>query len=53
MITLRYIGKMDVPNYPKDTRMWNLIEPELPGYDYGKGHKPTFTLEGLKQRGLI
>ena len=35
-----------------DGRMWNLLEPKLPGYTYDGGF-PTFTLTGLKERGLI
>lgn len=35
-----------------DLRMWDLIEPRLPRYDYSHGY-PTFTVEGLKQRGIL
>jgi hypothetical protein len=41
--------------YGIDARMWNLVEPKLPGYKYDGG-LPTFTKEGLKDlatRGLI
>lgn len=52
MLKLSYIGKMEIPGYPKDTRMWNVVEPELPGYNYKYGY-PTFTLAGLVEQGLL
>lgn len=35
-----------------DLRMWDLIEPRLPNYNYTDGY-PTFTLEGLRQVGVL
>lgn len=35
-----------------DLRMWDLIEPHLPGYEYTLGY-PTFTIEGLKKVGVL
>jgi hypothetical protein len=32
--------------------MYNLVSPQLPGYTYDLG-LPTFTLAGLRERGLI
>lgn len=52
-IKLKYIGKMEwTKEYRIDSRMWDLIEPRLKGYDYKSGY-PTFTIEGLKEKGLI
>lgn len=39
--------------YGVDGRMWNVVSPRLPGYDYSAGGQPTFTIEGLKERGII
>lgn len=50
MLRLTYIGKMETGDV--DSRMWNVVEPELMGYNYKYGY-PTLTLEGLKERGLI
>ena len=36
-----------------DTRMWNVIEPKLPGYGNGLGSVPTLGLAGLRENGLI
>jgi hypothetical protein len=33
--------------------MWNVKEPKLKGYDYSSGGLPTFTTQGLKEKGLI
>jgi hypothetical protein len=53
-LKLQYLGKMKWSEaYNIDSRMWNVLSPKLPGYTYdGKGW-PTFTLTGLKERGLI
>ncbi len=32
--------------------LWNLISPKLKGYTYDGGY-PTFSIDGLKERGLI
>lgn len=54
MLKLQYIGKMLwAEQYGIDSRMWNVVSPKLPAYDYSTGGLPTFTMEGLKQRGLI
>lgn len=36
-----------------DLRLWDLIEPKLPGYQYDGTGYPTFTITGLKQHGII
>ena len=54
MLKLQYIGKMKwADKYGIDSRMWNVVSPRLPEYDYSSGGLPTLTTEGLKQRGLI
>lgn len=54
MIKLKYKGQMEwSKKYGIDSRMWDVIEPVLPEYDYTSGGYPTFTVEGLKERGLI
>lgn len=50
-IKLTYIGRL-CPEIPESPRMWNVIEPELPGYDYSRGY-PTLGLQALKELGLI
>lgn len=38
----------------KGLRLWNVLQPQLPGYTYGKDSGvPTFGLSGLKEKGLI
>ncbi len=32
--------------------LWNLIEPQIPGYTYDGGY-PTFSIDGLKERGIL
>jgi hypothetical protein len=54
MLKLQYIGKMEwSAKYGIDSRMWNVMSPRLPEYDYSSGGFPTLTTEGLKQRRLI
>jgi len=54
MVKLQYIGQMKwSKKYGIDSRMWNVVSPRLPEYDYSSGGLPTLTTEGLKQRGLI
>ena len=53
-LVLRYKGQMLwAKQYGIDARLWDVISPVLPTYDYSSGGYPTFTLEGLKSRGLI
>lgn len=34
--------------------LWNVRSPKLPGYSYGGVNGlPTFSIEGLKERGLL
>ena len=56
---LKYVGVKRIRlQYLKNSRrmmglsLWNLIEPQLPGYTYDGGY-PTFGLDGLKERGII
>lgn len=46
-IKLDYIGRMDVPGFPGDLRLWNVI---APGNPY---HHSSRTLEGLKELGIV
>lgn len=32
--------------------LWNLMEPQIPGYTYDGGY-PTFGIDGLKQVGVL
>ncbi len=32
--------------------LWNLIEPQLPGYTYDGGY-PTFSVLGLQEQGIL
>lgn len=53
-IVLEYKGQMKwSKQYGIDSRMWNVISPVLPEYDYSSGGYPTLTIEGLTKRGLI
>lgn len=54
-LKLQYIGKMEWGDkYGIDSRMWNVLSPALEGYPQGPmAGKPTLTLDGLKQKGLI
>lgn len=53
-LKLQYIGKMSwADKYGIDSRMWNVVAPRLPSYDYSSGGLPTLTIEGLKERGII
>lgn len=49
---LVYLGRTQGYSGALDTRMWNVIAPELPGYDYKYGY-PSFGLEGLKELGVL
>lgn len=49
---MRLIYKGKSEGCSGDTRVWDVIEPRLPGYDYKYGY-PSFGVEGLKERGLI
>lgn len=51
MIKLTYLGRLVLED-KASPRIWNVIEPELPGYDFRRGF-PTMTLEGLKEAGLV
>lgn len=52
-IKLEYLkGSKEMSIEGFDMRMWNVIEPKLETYNYNKGY-PTFTILGLKERGLI
>lgn len=50
-IKLVYKGKQEWPGQ-EPMRLWDLIEPKLPGYDYKYGY-PTFGTAGLKEHGVI
>ena len=53
-LKLVYKGQMEwSKKFGIDSRMWDVVAPILPEYDYSAGGYPTFTTEGLKQRGLI
>lgn len=56
---LKYVGVKRIRlQYLKNSKrmmglaLWNLIEPQLPGYTYGDGY-PTFGIDGLKQVGVL
>ena len=36
-----------------DTRLWNVVEPRLEGYNYDRNMFPTLGIKGLKERALI
>lgn len=37
-----------------DCRLWDVLSPRVPGYVYNSdSHIPTFSVEGLRQRGLL
>ncbi len=50
-LTIEYVGYQDYGD-GVGVHMYNLVKPELPGYSYEHG-LPTFTLEGLRERGLL
>lgn len=53
-LKLQYVGKMAwADKYGIDSRMWNVVSPRLPEYDYSSGGLPTLTTQGLKERGII
>lgn len=53
-LKLQYVGQMKwSKEFGIDSRMWNVIEPKLKTYDYSSGGYPTFTMTGLKEKGLI
>jgi hypothetical protein len=53
-IKLVYKGQMEwSKKHGIDSRMWDVVLPILPRYDYSSGGYPTFTIEGLKERKLI
>jgi len=53
-VRLVYKGQMKWSRkYGIDSRMWDVVLPILPRYDYSSGGYPTFTIEGLKERKLI
>jgi len=54
-VKLQYIGKMEWGDkYGIDSRMWNVLSPALEGYPTGPlAGKPTLTLQGLKEKGLL
>jgi hypothetical protein len=53
-LILQYVGKMSwADKYGIDSRLWNVMSPKLKNYDYSSGGYPTFTLQGLKEKGLI
>jgi hypothetical protein len=53
-IVLKYKGQMIwSKQYGIDSRMWDVVAPKLPTYDYRSGGYPTLTIEGLKQVGLL
>lgn len=56
---LKYVGIRRIRlQYLKDSKrkmglpLWNLIEPQLPGYTYDGGF-PTFSIAGLQERGIL
>ena len=56
---LKYVGVKRIRlQYLKDSKrkmglaLWNLIEPQLPNYTYDGGY-PTFSIAGLKERGIL
>lgn len=56
---LKYVGIKRIRlQYLKQSKqkmgfaLWNLIEPQLPNYTYDGGF-PTFSIEGLKERGIL
>lgn len=51
-VKLSYIGRL-VKGDSTSPRMWNVIEPRLPGYRYHAMHYPTLGVESLKEMGLI
>jgi hypothetical protein len=51
-LRLTYLGNL-VCGDRTSPRIWNVTSPELPGYNLRKGCYPTFTLEGLKEAGLL
>jgi hypothetical protein len=53
-LILRYKGQMLwSKQYGIDSRLWDVLAPVLPTYDYRSGGYPTLTIDGLKERGLI
>jgi hypothetical protein len=53
-LRLAYIGQMVwSKEYGVDSRMWNVLAPVLPRFDYGSGGVPTLTIEGLKKWRII
>lgn len=53
-IKLVYRGQMKwAKQYGIDARLWDVVSPVLPHYDYSSGGYPTFTVEGLKKEKLI
>jgi len=53
-VTLRYRGQMRwSKQYGIDSRMWDVVAPVMPRYDYSSGGYPTLTTEGLKKEGII
>lgn len=55
MLKLRYIGKMEGFPAVYDTRLWDVLEPKLPGYVFedGRYNTPTLGLTGLQEMGLV
>ncbi len=53
-LILRYRGQMIwSKQYGIDSRLWDVVAPILPTYDYSSGGYPTLTLEGLKEKGIL
>ncbi len=58
---LKYVGLPRIRlQYLKDSKrkmglaMWNVLEPQLPHYQYGPDSGfPTFSIDGLKKNGII
>ncbi len=49
---LVYLGKTKGYKGTLDTRIWDVVEPRLPGFDYKYGY-PSMGLEGLKEWGIL